>query len=239
MNSEICALGPGSVSYVNTVIGRAIRLCMMNVGHTYPAISDMDTSGSPAKYSLCVPENEEASPWEPFHVEHGFDQSTSTVSVQFVYGLTDMIDLQNHDPELLCEGFATIAHNISQASAGNWLIGRRADPRYGTEEKEHYMLMLGPEHAHNFAAAGWDKQRIKKEMHRKARLPFRTLFLNKEPEALKIAHPELTWLFDSPDTLVPVLEDEDCWDITVVGGTVARGTFFFGSGEPIMRPIEE
>src|SRR5262245_12587439 len=62
LNSGCCALGPGAPSWVNTVIGRAVRLCMMNIGHTYPGVADMDTVGSPTKYSLCVAEREEASP---------------------------------------------------------------------------------------------------------------------------------------------------------------------------------
>ena len=58
----MCALGPGSISYANSVIGRALRLIMMNVGFTYPGVSDMDTIGSPIKYSLCMAENEAQSP---------------------------------------------------------------------------------------------------------------------------------------------------------------------------------
>ena len=53
-------------------LGRAVRLTMMNVGHTYVGVSDMDTIGSPLKYSLCCAENEVASPWEPYHVARGF-----------------------------------------------------------------------------------------------------------------------------------------------------------------------
>ncbi len=84
LNGGICALGPGAPSFANTVIGRAVRLCLMNLGHAYPGVSDMDTVGSPLKYSACVAENEEASPWPPYHVGHGFDPEASTVTVQFV-----------------------------------------------------------------------------------------------------------------------------------------------------------
>jgi hypothetical protein len=54
MNRGICALGPGSISQVNVAIGRALRLIMMNVGHSYPGVSDMDTIGTPMKFSACV-----------------------------------------------------------------------------------------------------------------------------------------------------------------------------------------
>ena len=45
INAKVCALGPGSISYANSVIGRALRLVMMNIGFTYPGVSDMDTIG--------------------------------------------------------------------------------------------------------------------------------------------------------------------------------------------------
>jgi hypothetical protein len=60
MNRGICALGPGSISQVNVAIGRALRLIMMNVGLSYPGVSDMDTIGTPMKFSACVAENENA-----------------------------------------------------------------------------------------------------------------------------------------------------------------------------------
>jgi hypothetical protein len=109
LNSGVCALGPGACSFANTVIGRAVRLCMMNIGHTYPGVSDMDTIGSPLKYSACVAENEEASPWPPYHVEHGFDRETSTLTLLFVYGICELHDFQSTEPERLTEVFATAA----------------------------------------------------------------------------------------------------------------------------------
>lgn len=238
LNSGVCALGPGAPSFANTVIGRAVRLCMMNVGHTYSGVSDMDTVGSPLKYAACVAENEEESPWPPYHTEHGFDPETSTVTVQFVYGICELHDFQSAEPERLAEVFATAALNVAQVPTGMWLIGRRADPRYGTEEKEHHCLFICPEHAAVFHKAGWDKGDIRRALHRQARLPFRLLMLNKEPQALTLAHPELAWLWESPDTLVPVLEDADCYDIVVVGGTAGRGAFFWGAGEPVTKPIQ-
>ncbi len=74
-------LGPGKPGRVNTVLGRALRLIMMNVGHAYPGSGDMDTIGTPHKYSFCMAENEDASPWTAFHEERGFRKDQSTVTV--------------------------------------------------------------------------------------------------------------------------------------------------------------
>ena len=59
----------------NLTIGRALRLVLMNVGGGLPGTGDRATQGSPAKIAYCVAENEDANPWEPLHVELGFDRT--------------------------------------------------------------------------------------------------------------------------------------------------------------------
>ncbi len=239
LNAGMCALGPGAPSAANTVLGRAVRLTMMNVGHTYVGISDMDTIGSPLKYSLCCAENEAGSPWEPYHATQGFPREASTVTVQFVYGICDLHDFKSTTPEGLVEVFATAATNVAQLGTGLWLIGRRADPRYKTEEKEHNMLFLCPEHAQLFARAGWNRARLQAALYRAARLPFRTLMLNKESKAHQAAHPELAWLADHPELPLPIVETPECYDIAVVGGAAGRGSYFYGAGEPVTVVVDD
>jgi hypothetical protein len=239
LNSGMCALGPGAPSASNSVLGRAVRLTMMNVGHTYVGVSDMDTIGSPLKYSLCCAENERQSPWEPYHAARGFTADASTVTVHFVYGMCELHDFQSTTPEALIQVFATAASNVAQVGTGLWLIGRRADPRYKTEEKEHNTLFICPEHAQIFARAGWGRAQIQEAMYRAARLPFGTLMLNKERKAMAVAHPELAWLWDHPDLPLPVVEDPSCYDIAVVGAAAGRGAYFYGAGEPVTMPVED
>jgi len=239
LNSGMCALGPGAPSAKNSVLGRALRLVMMNVGHTYVGVSDMDTIGSPLKYSLCCAENEKESPWEPYHVARGFAREASTVTVHFVYGMCELYDFQSTTPERLVQVFATAAANAAQVGTALWLIGRRADPRSKTEEKEHNTLFLCPEHAQVFARAGWGRTQIQEALYQKARLPFSTLMLTKEPKAMAVAHPELGWLPDHPDLLLPVVEDAGCFDIAVVGAAAGRGAYFYGAGEPVTMLVDE
>src|SRR5437660_149 len=194
------------------VLGWAVRLTMMNVGHTYVGVSDMDTIGSPLKYSLCCAENEAESPWEPYHVTRGFAPDASTITVHFVYGICELHDFRSTTPEHLVQVFATAANNVAQVGTGLWLIGRRADPRSKTEEKEHNTLFICPEHAQIFAKAGWGRREIQEALYRAARLPFRTMMLNKEPKAMAAAHPELAWLADHPDLPLPGGEDPGCLD---------------------------
>ena len=40
----------------------------------------MSTLGHPGRYTYCIGEHEEVSPWEPLHVERGFAREESTVT---------------------------------------------------------------------------------------------------------------------------------------------------------------
>ncbi|MDH3581732.1 MAG: hypothetical protein OEM91_14040, partial [Hyphomicrobiales bacterium] len=64
----------------NAAIGRALQLIMVNAGGARPAVMDRSTQGSPGKYTFCFGENEEESPWEPYHVRKGFDASSSVAT---------------------------------------------------------------------------------------------------------------------------------------------------------------
>jgi hypothetical protein len=239
LNSGRCTLGPGRLSRVNTAIGRAVYLCMMNCGHTYSGVTDLDTLGSPLKFSCCVAENEEASPWGAYHVDLGFDPDASTVTVLFVYGISELHDFESYTPEDLMKIFATPAKNLGPVTTGFWMTGRRADPRSGTDEKEHSLVLVCPDHAKIFADAGWSKDDIRRAMHDGSRMPFGLLSMNKVRDAIQLSHPELEPLYDEPDTLVPVLEDPDCYMVAVAGGPVGRSAFFWGAGGPITRAIDE
>jgi hypothetical protein len=79
MNAGTNALGPGNRA--NATVGRFLRLAIINLGGSWPGVSDMSSQGNTAKYSFCFPENEEQSPWEPFHVSMGYKREDSTVSI--------------------------------------------------------------------------------------------------------------------------------------------------------------
>jgi hypothetical protein len=136
MNRGVCALGPGSISQVNVSIGRALRLILMNVGLSYPGITDMDTIGTPMKFSCCVAENEAKTPWDPWRVQQGFALDESTVTVNVPYGMTEFFDFQNSDPELMIETWATLtAQTCGTPSAGGSSgrcapVGRLSVPRH-------------------------------------------------------------------------------------------------------------
>jgi hypothetical protein len=63
----------------NPSFGRALGLIIRNIGGYRPAKNQMGTFGYPITFAFA--ENEDLNPWEPYHVEKGFDRTASTVSV--------------------------------------------------------------------------------------------------------------------------------------------------------------
>ena len=81
MNAGIGALSP--YNHANATIGRAFGLLSQNLqGGSVPGDTYMGSTGNPIAYaSPTVAENEERSPWEPLHVQHGFKPGQSVVTV--------------------------------------------------------------------------------------------------------------------------------------------------------------
>jgi hypothetical protein len=79
MNCGIGAMGP--YNHANATLGRAYGMVCQNVqGGSVPGESYLGTLGNFLNYSACFAENEERSPWGPFHVDEGFKASDSTIS---------------------------------------------------------------------------------------------------------------------------------------------------------------
>lgn len=81
MNCGIGAMGP--YSHANATIGRAYSLLSQNLqGGSKPGETFMGSLGSNYTYNgICFAENEERSPWEPMHVQKGYEPEQSTVSI--------------------------------------------------------------------------------------------------------------------------------------------------------------
>jgi hypothetical protein len=81
MNCGLGAMGP--YNHANATIGRAYGLLSQNLqGGSVPGETFMGSLGNAYTYnSITFAENEERSPWEPFHVQHGYKPADSTVSI--------------------------------------------------------------------------------------------------------------------------------------------------------------
>ncbi|MBO0887157.1 MAG: hypothetical protein J2O39_06715 [Acidimicrobiales bacterium] len=130
----------------NATVGRAIRLIIMNVYGIVPHVLDQSTQGTPGKYTMCIAENEEESPWEPLHVELGFPADASTVSAMHVRSSEFVDNRGTADAEQLLND---IADTISRTGT---VIRRQK--RCG--------VVFGPEHANLIAAQGFSKTDVKR-----------------------------------------------------------------------------
>ncbi|MBO0714788.1 MAG: hypothetical protein J2O39_06200 [Acidimicrobiales bacterium] len=135
--------GPGFQA--NASVGRAIRLIVMNAFGIRPRAFDQATQGTPAKYSFCIAENEEDSPWEPLHVERGFAAESNVVTIHFA---RSTLHIENRSSNKGEEVLLTIADSMSYA--GSYMAGRG------------YTVVMGPEHAALLARQGWSKSDAKR-----------------------------------------------------------------------------
>jgi hypothetical protein len=75
----------------------------------------MSTFAQPGRYTYCIGEREEDSPWEPLHVEHGFAASESIVTVQLIRSDVYVEHRSTQEPEeilkILLPHIGTAQHN--------------------------------------------------------------------------------------------------------------------------------
>src|SRR5438445_143021 len=79
LNCSFGVVGPGYRA--NATLRRALRLLMINVGGSRPGEISMSTFGHPGRYTYCIGEHEEASPWPPYHVARGLSPGSSAVTL--------------------------------------------------------------------------------------------------------------------------------------------------------------
>jgi len=72
-----------------------------NTARIHPGEKDMGVMGNPGKFSMLAAENEEASPWEPYHVTHGFDEDDSTITFSAPNGWLQWIPESNTAEQIL------------------------------------------------------------------------------------------------------------------------------------------
>ena len=119
MNCGRNALGPGCRA--NATIGRALRLCLLNIGGGIPGEVDKATLGMPGKYTFCLGENEEESAWQPFHTTRGFTSDESAVTVVGAQGTNNSLILNGNAEDALlltADMMMTIGNNTVIAGSG-------------------------------------------------------------------------------------------------------------------------
>ncbi len=205
LNCAFGVFGPGFRA--NATIGRALRLVMINVGGARPGETSMSTFGHPGRYTYCIGEHEEASPWPPYHTGRGLSRAQSAVTLfagEAPHGISD------HSSRTA----RSLAGSLGWSMAGLW--NAKHFPLYS-----HTMLVVGPEHARTFAADGWSKEDLARSLCETVRVPYRTLLPGEDSgegtnlRFAKAGEP-------APDTLIPKFRSVDEIHVVVAGGTAGR-----------------
>lgn len=225
-------LGPGAQSKVNIAIGRALRLIMMNIGGAYVGIGDLDTIGSPNKFSMVVAENERESPWKPYHVDKGFKAEESTITALSVVGQTEVQDLESNTPEgflytyvhTICsmgDGSGTIMSPLSTDPAEDSYLRSIGPTKYGHEP----VLLLPPSAAKAIAAAGWTKDDIRAYLFEHACIPKSRWLENSRFKIDNGKNMASKWKRAPLDAKIPIVFFPGAYQIIVVGGPANKMSY--------------
>lgn len=215
----------GQGARANATMGRAIRLILTNVGGGIPGLTDQATMGTPAKYSYCVAENEEDSPWVPFHVEKGYTADTSTVTV--VAGEAPH-NINDHG-SVSGEGILTTVAG-TMTTTGNNNLYNRGDT----------FVFFGPEHAATIAKDGFGKEDVRRYLFERARIPVSKVSPKQLEHFMHILS-DTTGYIDDNGT-VGVCREASEINILVVGGPGKHSAWVptFGATQySVTRPIED
>jgi hypothetical protein len=144
-----------NASRANATIGRTPRLLILNVLGGAPGRLDRSTLGHAGKFTYCVAEDEEDSPWTPLAAERGVPAGQSAVTVLAAGSSHQLMNEWTRDPRELLETYAaTMRANLLTYSiwAGN------------------YAIVVGPQHREVLHAAGWSKRNVREFIHERARV---------------------------------------------------------------------
>ena len=140
MNAGVNLFGPGNRA--NATIGRAVRLCLLNVFRMTPGIADKSTQGNPGKYSFCIAERADCNPWQPLHEELGYGPDISSVTV---YAGAGFCNIENHGAGTPTALLETIADTMAN---------------YGCISLGQSVIVLSPEHVGIIARDGMSKSDV-------------------------------------------------------------------------------
>jgi len=205
LNCSFGVFGPGHRA--NATIGRALRLVMINVGGVRPGETSMSTFGHPGRYTYCIGEHEEVSPWPPYHAGRGLTAADSAVTVfagEAPHGISDHASRTAQ----------ALAGSLGWSMASLW--NAKHFPLYS-----HTMLVVGPEHARTLADGGWSKEDLVRHIFETVRMPYGRLTPdedNGEGTNLRFAKGGEP----APDEPIPKFPSPEELHVVVAGGTAGR-----------------
>jgi hypothetical protein len=219
--------GPGWRA--NATIGRALRLACVNLGGAMPGVVSMSTLAHPGRYTYCIGEREEASPWESLAVEHGWASTDDTVALLAADAPLTVYDQRSRTAPDLC---ATIAASMA-------VIEHHKMTHWGDT-----LLVLSPEHAAIIAGDGWSKADVRRFLFERLQRPVCELVPGVDGGDGLPEHVLRKFTDPAHDrTLIPKFRAPEHIKIIVAGGSAGRfsavvaGWSFSKGSNLVMRRI--
>ncbi len=230
INDSFCTVGPGWKA--NATIGRALKLIMMNLGHTWPGMNDMKAFGSPFRYYSVIGENEAAygGAWEPLRVVEGFAHDQPTISV---------MPAMSWQPDLLLPTPPSVDRIIAQAS----LQAKVKYDRYALNFMYNDLLLISPTAFDAIRREGLSRKQIQQRLYENIQLPGTDVFDGRERPALsRLPKSMIEMHRQDPAALVPLLLSPESLKICVAGGPgpdmiAYIGTWGYGPSHFVTKPI--
>lgn len=211
LNMRLSALGQGTRA--NAAIGRAVRLAVRNIGGAKPGGTERSTLGNPMKFTMCFPEWEERSPWEPLHVERGFEEDDSVVSIF-----------------AMSSGPAQVVDQTSRSAkglVGSFALSMRAMQHVKAHRAGDTILVISPEHVDTIQRDGWMKADIRHRIQEASSVPIRELLADEECGAGFPAALAANMSDEELDRPVPKFASEDRIHIAVAGSEAGKFSAVF------------
>ena len=202
MNAGIGALGP--YNHANATIGRACGLLSQNLqGGSVPGITYMGSQGNNYAYNnITFPENEERSPWEPFHVEHGFSPTTARSASSAAAARPRSPSACARSTGASTSATCCAAWTRTSRRCSCSTRSRRGSSSTGAASTKEKLIHWVYENALMPAGEFWDYQLVQNYIYPRATF-------GEEPLASKLRA--------APDELIQMFEPEDI-HVVVVGG---------------------
>jgi len=175
MNSRIGFLGHGWRA--NNTIGRAVRLSMLNIGHLWPAENDMALIGRPSSHTFYTfAENEENSPWEPYHVSLGYKKEESSVTVSTIGSYEGGMTIYGGGAVAIWTAKSILEKMVADIGGNRRIFAlfKRGVANPSAHPRKHIFL-IHPECAIELQRLGYTRESLQKYLYERTSIPYEDL----------------------------------------------------------------
>ena len=220
-NSAAGALSAGNRA--NASVGRALQLCIHNIGGAGHGGLDAATHGHPGKYSYLIAASPTSS-WKPLRKRLGFGDEDSIVTVHAAEAPLCIADMGHDDPLSILR---TIASSVAIPGS------------YNAYFRQELWLVFSPEHAVRLGGAGIGPEQIAAFIHHHATIPAGELRGHGLYGFIDENLPP-TWIDDADDSdPISIVEGPESVRVVVSGGLYGGFTsVLMGQGVSVSRRIE-